>query len=106
MSKELGQPTAENPEKFIGLKLGHPADVAAGVPAVIVSAEHVFGQMPVSRGIKALFKLNQKLGYDCPSCAWPDPDNVWTKKIKDGLRTRPAALQASYDMTPETPVEK
>jgi len=33
-------------------------------------------------------------------------DNVWTKKIKDGLGTRPAALQASYDMTPETPVEK
>lgn len=33
-------------------------------------------------------------------------DNVWTKKIKDGLGTRPATLQASYDMTPETPVEK
>lgn len=33
-------------------------------------------------------------------------NNVWTKKIKDGLGTRPAALQASYDMTPETPVEK
>ncbi len=75
MSKELGQSAAENPEKFIGLKLGHPADVAAGVRAVIVSAEHVFGQMPVSRGMKALFKLNQKLGYDCPSCAWPDPDD-------------------------------
>lgn len=69
------QPAAENPAKFIGLKLGKPADVAAGVHAVVVSAEHVFGQMSVARGLKALFKLNQKLGYDCPSCAWPDPDD-------------------------------
>jgi len=74
-NEKTTQPAAENPEKFIGLKLGHPADVAAGVQAVVVSAEHVFGQMPVARGMKALLKLNQKLGYDCPSCAWPDPDD-------------------------------
>ncbi len=30
----------------------------------------------------------------------------WTKKTRDGLGTRPAALQASYDMTPETPVSQ
>lgn len=74
MEKEI-QPAAENPEKFLSLKLGKPADVAAGVKAVVISAEHVFGQMNVARGMKALFKLNQKLGYDCPSCAWPDPDD-------------------------------
>jgi NAD(P)-dependent dehydrogenase (short-subunit alcohol dehydrogenase family) len=33
-------------------------------------------------------------------------ENVWTKKIKDGLGTRPTAIQASYDMKPETPVAK
>ncbi len=74
-NEKTTQPAAENPEKFIGLKLGQPAAVAAGVQAVVVSAEHVFGQMPVARGMKALLKLNQKLGYDCPSCAWPDPDD-------------------------------
>lgn len=73
--KEIEQPAAENPEKFTGLKLGEPYKVAAGVKAVVVAGEHVFGQMPVARGMKALFKLNQKLGYDCPSCAWPDPDD-------------------------------
>lgn len=31
-------------------------------------------------------------------------ENVWTKKIKDGLGSRPASLQASFDMKPETPV--
>jgi NAD(P)-dependent dehydrogenase (short-subunit alcohol dehydrogenase family) len=28
----------------------------------------------------------------------------WTKKVRDGLGTRPASLQKSYEMEPETPV--
>src|SRR4051812_139555 len=31
--------------------------------------------MDLARGIKALMALNQKDGYDCPGCAWPDPDD-------------------------------
>jgi NAD(P)-dependent dehydrogenase (short-subunit alcohol dehydrogenase family) len=34
-------------------------------------------------------------------------DNIeapWTKKVRDGLGTRPASLQKSYEMKPETPV--
>jgi molybdopterin-dependent oxidoreductase alpha subunit len=68
-------PNAENPEEFLGLKLGKPKLVAAGIPAVLSSAKHVFGEMNVSRGLKALAALNQKDGYDCPGCAWPDPDD-------------------------------
>src|SRR6056297_491292 len=26
-------------------------------------------------GGRAPFRLNQKGGFDCPSCAWPDPDH-------------------------------
>ncbi len=68
------QPNAENPEEFLDLKLGKVPTVAAGIPAVISSAKHVFGEMGVARGLKALATLNQKDGYDCPGCAWPDPD--------------------------------
>jgi NAD(P)-dependent dehydrogenase (short-subunit alcohol dehydrogenase family) len=32
-------------------------------------------------------------------------ENVWLKKSREGLGTRPAALQASFDMKPETPVK-
>ena len=28
----------------------------------------------VGRGTKALLKMNQKDGFDCSSCVWPDPD--------------------------------
>jgi molybdopterin-dependent oxidoreductase alpha subunit len=67
---------AENPEKFTGLiKLGKPKTTAAGIPAVISSARHILEEMDAIRGLKALLKLNQKNGFDCPGCAWPDPDD-------------------------------
>jgi molybdopterin-dependent oxidoreductase alpha subunit len=77
MEKEqLNDTHAENPETFTGeLKIKEPFKVAAGVEAVYHSAQHVFGEMNVVRGMKALLALNQKLGFDCPSCAWPDPDD-------------------------------
>ncbi|MGB4844236.1 MAG: FdhF/YdeP family oxidoreductase, partial [Ferruginibacter sp.] len=74
-NKKNDIPAAENPETFTGLKLGPPMKVAAGIPAVIHSFKHVFGEAGFFRGLKALNKLNQKDGFDCPSCAWPDPDD-------------------------------
>ncbi len=65
---------AENPERFTGLKLIKPKIAAAGMPAIFVSAQHIFGEMGAGRAVRALFALNQKTGYDCPGCAWPDPD--------------------------------
>jgi molybdopterin-dependent oxidoreductase alpha subunit len=51
-----------------------PKEQAAGTPAVVSSLQHVFGKAGVVRGTKALLDLNQAGGFDCPSCAWPDPD--------------------------------
>ncbi len=50
-------------------------DYAVGWDAIWSTGKHVFGAMPVTRGIKTLFNLNQKGKIDCPSCAWPDPDH-------------------------------
>jgi molybdopterin-dependent oxidoreductase alpha subunit len=75
MSEENKIPNPENPTTFTGLKLSKPKTVAAGIPAVLSSFKHVFGAMSLARGAKALFALNQKGGFDCPSCAWPDPDD-------------------------------
>ncbi len=66
---------AENPEHFTGLKKGKIKKVAAGVPAVLSSFKMVYDEAGLLRGAKALFHLNKKGGYDCPSCAWPDPDD-------------------------------
>jgi molybdopterin-dependent oxidoreductase alpha subunit len=67
---------SQNPEHFTGhVRLGKPKTVAAGIPAVISSARHILHEMDAIRGMKALLKLNQKDGFDCPGCAWPDPDD-------------------------------
>lgn len=68
-------PDAENPEEFTGLKLGKIKQTAAGIPAVVSALKMVVAEAGLLRGNKALFHLNKKGGYDCPSCAWPDPDD-------------------------------
>ena len=68
-------PDAENPDYFTGLRKGPVKHAAAGMPAIVSSFKQVFGEAGVLRGLKALGKLNQKGGFDCPSCAWPDPDD-------------------------------
>ena len=75
MKNEQQNNGAENPEKLTGIKRGKIKKTAAGIPAVVNSLQHVFGEAGFIRGSKALLKLNQKDGYDCPSCAWPDPDD-------------------------------
>jgi len=67
-------PDAEPPRKLGALKRGAPGDVAAGPKAVTHSLRHIGQQAGLARGAAALYRLNQKHGFDCPSCAWPDPD--------------------------------
>ena len=63
------------PEELTGkLEVGRPATEAAGMTAIVKSFEHVLHGTGMARGWKALVNLNQKDGFDCPSCAWPDPD--------------------------------
>ncbi len=65
---------AQPPEALTGLKLEAREKIAAGVTAVIKSMQFSWTEGGVGRGTKALLGLNQKNGFDCSSCAWPDPD--------------------------------
>ncbi len=51
------------------------AKPAGGVESVLVAARRASREMGVVRGIRALSALNQHHGFDCPSCAWPDPES-------------------------------
>lgn len=57
-------------------RVGEPKETAAGIPALVSSLRHVAGEMTVSSCVKTLSTLNQMGGFDCPGCAWPDPDQV------------------------------
>ncbi|NKS52370.1 FdhF/YdeP family oxidoreductase [Rhodococcus hoagii] len=56
------------------LRVGKPKTKAAGVPAVAVSMKRSLENMGIVRTGETLLELNKVGGYDCMSCAWPDPE--------------------------------
>lgn len=49
---------------------------AGGWGALKAVADALRGQMSVKQDVIALFKVNQPQGFDCPGCAWPDPQHT------------------------------
>lgn len=48
--------------------------VAVGVPAVLHALQISYDQMGAKRSVETLLRVNQKDGFDCPGCAWPEED--------------------------------
>lgn len=75
MENDKKEPASENPYKLLDLKLTPVKTWAAGIPAVLAAFGDLIEEKTLLRGTRALFKMNQAGGFDCPSCAWPDPDD-------------------------------
>ncbi|MFC9157506.1 FdhF/YdeP family oxidoreductase [Streptomyces bauhiniae] len=56
-------------------RTGEPKHAAAGLPAVGHSLKIAQQQMGVRRTALTLLRVNQKDGFDCPGCAWPEPEH-------------------------------
>ncbi|MFJ5861234.1 FdhF/YdeP family oxidoreductase [Pseudarthrobacter sp. NPDC092439] len=56
------------------LSVHKPKTEAAGVKAVMVALERAVAQAGVTRTAHSLLRLNQRGGFDCPGCAWPESD--------------------------------
>jgi molybdopterin-dependent oxidoreductase alpha subunit len=54
--------------------VSEPGDHAAGIPGIAVALKRSVQKMGPRRSVRTLLKLNQIEGFDCMSCAWPDPD--------------------------------
>lgn len=63
------------PEVFTGLVISSPKDKAVGIPAILSSLKHAGRYMKPGHALGLSLKMNQKGGFDCPGCAWPDPDD-------------------------------
>ncbi len=50
-----------------------PETYAVGWPAIRQTVRYGAEEMGFRRGVKTLLKVNHVDGFDCPSCAWPDP---------------------------------
>ncbi len=66
--------SAQPPEEFTGGEFEGASEVSGGLAAVWSATKHIVREAGVVRGTRALLKVNQKDGFDCPGCAWPDPD--------------------------------
>jgi len=56
------------------LRIGEPETAAVGIPGVTVAMRYAMSEMGPGRSVRTLRRVNQADGFDCPSCAWADPD--------------------------------
>lgn len=70
MKKTIAQP----PETLTGIKEVIVPKSAVGTTAIVSAMKHIVEEVGFFKGMKLLNKMNQKDGFDCPGCAWPDPD--------------------------------
>ena len=71
MSKKINE---QPPEKRTGIKLKKIPTSSVGTKAITSALKHIKKEVGVLKGIRLLKNINQKDGFDCPGCAWPDPD--------------------------------
>ena len=67
-------PGAQPPEERAQVKLRAPDRVAAGMHALAESLKFTARETGFARAISDWLKINKKDGFDCQSCAWPNPD--------------------------------
>lgn len=86
---------SESPEPH--LHVGEPKDAAAGLPGVMHALLPAVADRSLLRTGRGLLKMNQKSGFDCMSCAWPDPEH---RKVAEFCENGAKAL--TWEATPLT----
>ncbi|MGW2837472.1 FdhF/YdeP family oxidoreductase [Streptomyces sp. NPDC001493] len=74
---------------------------AAGLPAVAHSLLMAQQQMGLGRTARTLLKVNQKNGFDCPGCAWPEGDKRHTAEFCENGAKAVAEEATLRRVTPE-----
>ena len=71
-------PDATTPMEEERPRKGTTSTSAAGFPAILSTVKHGFSKMGVLASLSNLSSVNKFEGFDCPGCAWPDPDQERT----------------------------
>ena len=72
--QSLNSRNAQPPEEFTGIRIARESQTAGGLGAIVSTVKHSWREMGAGRSLKTLLRVNQKDGFDCPGCAWPEPD--------------------------------
>ncbi|MGV3711572.1 FdhF/YdeP family oxidoreductase [Pseudolysinimonas sp.] len=93
---EVTEPEAFS-DPYPDIEIGHNEPWAVGVPAILNSMEPALLEMGVARTAKLALTINQKKGFDCMSCAWPDPGHRNTLEFcENGMKA------VTWEATPIT----
>ena len=68
------EPGAQPPTESSKLQIQPVSKAAGGITAILEATKSAWGEMGIVRGTRTLLLLNQSGGFDCPGCAWPEPD--------------------------------
>ncbi|MEU9847594.1 FdhF/YdeP family oxidoreductase [Streptomyces sp. NPDC047985] len=90
-----GDPVQDAPQ------VGPVRHTAAGLPAVAHSLSAARQQMGIRRTAQTLLKVNQKNGFDCPGCAWPEGDHRHTAEFCENGAKAVAEEATLRRVTPE-----
>lgn len=72
----MGRETFETtPHENSPPQTGKTSSSAAGATAILSTFKHGFSRSGISGSISSFSKVNKFGGFDCPGCAWPDPDD-------------------------------
>jgi molybdopterin-dependent oxidoreductase alpha subunit len=66
--------SSDRPAEDDRLEVGKPPAQAAGVKAIANSVSLGLREMGAVKMLRGWAAINQDRGFDCPSCAWADPD--------------------------------
>ncbi|MEW1722960.1 FdhF/YdeP family oxidoreductase [Streptomyces sp. NPDC093109] len=90
-----GDPVQDAPE------VTAPQHAAAGLPAIVHTLQIAQRQMGLRRTAGTLLKVNQKNGFDCPGCAWPEGDHRHTAEFCENGAKAVAEEATLRRVTPE-----
>jgi formate dehydrogenase major subunit len=79
------------------IKVTLPGHAAAGIPGVMHSMGPALANLGPRRTLALFTAMNQKEGFDCMSCAWPDPDSRKTLEFCEN-----GAKAVIWEATPVT----
>ncbi|MFF3544528.1 FdhF/YdeP family oxidoreductase [Streptomyces platensis] len=75
-----GKPPTSDPVQDAP-QVSAPQNAAVGLPAITHALRIAQQQMGVRRTALTLLRVNQPDGFDCPGCAWPEPDKPHTAEF-------------------------
>ncbi|MGW6939772.1 FdhF/YdeP family oxidoreductase [Streptomyces xanthophaeus] len=90
-----GDPVQDAPQ------VAPPKHAAAGLPAIGYTLKAAQQQMGLARTARTLLKVNQKDGFDCPGCAWPEGDKRHTFEFCENGAKAVAEEATLRRVTPE-----